>query len=135
MRKILSILILMSLLVLPVVASAQVADSCRLRHNLAEPWNNNRCTLGANVNETSTKAWGMCCMLDAVYTATDWVFAALVVVVGLLVAWGGVNIATAGGAPEKVSTGRNYILYALIGLAVALLAKALPSLVEALLGV
>jgi len=133
MRKILSTLVLISLLVVPVVASAQVADSCRLRHDLTDL--DAACTSGRTVNETITKAWGMCCMLDAVYTATDWVFSGLMIITGLFVGLGGFTIATAGGDPSKVSTGRNYILYALAGLAVALLAKALPSIVEALLGV
>jgi len=38
------------------------------------------------------------------------------------------------GSPEKVSSGRQYIMYAAIGLIVGLLAKAIPSLVRMIAG-
>jgi len=38
------------------------------------------------------------------------------------------------GVPEKVTSGRNYILYAAIGLVVGLLSKALPALVKLISG-
>ena len=41
---------------------------------------------------------------------------------------------TAGGSPEKVTTARNVLMYALIGLAVAVLAKGLIALVAKLAG-
>jgi hypothetical protein len=47
---------------------------------------------------------------------------------------GALNIITAGGSPEKVTTGRNYIMYAVIGLIVALLAWELPNIVKAVAG-
>jgi len=46
---------------------------------------------------------------------------------------GAFNIITAGGAPDKVTAGRNYILYALIGMVVAFFAKAIPAIVAALI--
>jgi len=137
MKKILSALISLitvAVLVVPMVAAAQPATQCNLKHDLSAI--DAACKLANNpIDESDTKAWGMCCMLDAVYTVTDWIFVVLIIIVALLIAWGGFLIATAAGAPEKVASGRNYILYALIGLAVALLAKALPSIVKALLGV
>jgi len=134
MKKILSALISASVLagtLVPMIALAQ-ATQCTLRYSMTDLDTN--CYAGRTVSETITKLWGMCCILDALYTATNWIFIALAIVVMLLIAWGGFTIATAAGAPEKVASGRNYILYALIGLAVALLAKALPSVVRALLG-
>lgn len=133
MNKIFSVLVLSAVILAPQMALAQVASQCTLRHAVTDL--DAACTQGRTVNESVTKAWGMCCILDAVYTVTDWLFVALMVVVGLLIAWGGFTIATAGGAPDKVASGRSFILYALIGLAVALLARALPSVVKALLGV
>ena len=82
-----------------------------------------------------TNSWGMLGLLNGISVATGWIFTVLIGIVSLFIAWGAFNIVTAGGAPEKVSSGRNYIVYALIGLAVAFLAKALPSIVSALLGV
>ncbi len=82
-----------------------------------------------------TNSWGMVCLLNGIEVATNWTFIFLMVLVALFILWGAFNIVTAGGSPEKVGTGRSYIIYALVGLAVALLAKALPSIVQALLGV
>ena len=136
MKKILPALVLMAFLAVlmaPTVALAQPKTECTLKHAVTDI--DAACTKGATVNETVTKAWGACCTIDAVYTATDWVFVVLIAVVAILIIWGAFNIVTAGGSPEKVGTGRSYIIYALVGLAVALLAKALPSIVQALLGV
>jgi hypothetical protein len=143
MKKTLSALALISLLavlLVPMVASAQPKTQCTLKHDVTGI--DTSCTKGTTVCDptegtctTKVAAWGACCTLDAVYTATDWFFTILIVVVGLLIIWGAFDIVTAAGSTEKVSAGRNKILYALIGLAVALLAKAIPSVVKALLGV
>ena len=137
MKKILPVLFLLSFLgmmAMPMVASAaQLRDSCILKHDITDI--DSSCTSGSTVDASVTSAWGMCCMLDALYTITDWVFVILIAIVVLFIVWGAFTLVTAAGAPDKVSSGRNYIIYALIGLAVALLARALPSIVEALLGV
>jgi hypothetical protein len=73
-------------------------------------------------------------MLDAVYTIVDWIFIGLVALVALFTILGAFDILTAAGDPEKVSKGRGKIMYAMIGLAVALLSRAVPSLVKALIG-
>lgn len=140
MKKALSILVLVSVIA-PMAALAQPKTSCTLRHtidgfdSLADVGVGNQvCIVNQNVSQSNAPGyWGICCILDAVHTVTDWIFYALVVIVALLVIWGGFSIATAGGAPEKVSAGRSYILYAMIGLAVALLSKAIPALVGALI--
>ena len=132
MKKVLSVIILAGMIA-PMVALAQPKTSCELAHDITGI--DAACTSAATVDETATKAWGMCCILDAVYTVIDWIFFVMIAVVGFLVIWGGFTIATAGGAPEKLGQGRSYILFAMVGLAIALLSKAVPSLVEALIGV
>jgi len=135
MKKILLALVLISFLAVllaPVALANGPVEECKLKHDLTAI--DAVCIKGATVNETVTKAWGMCCMLDAVYTATDWIFVVLMAFVAIMIIWGGVTLVTAGGAPDKVTSGRNYIVYALIGFAIALLAKALPAIVRALLG-
>ncbi len=82
----------------------------------------------------TAKTCGMCCTLQAVYKVSDWIFIVLVVIVAILILWGAFQIVTAAGAPEKVTTGRNFILYALIGLVVAFFARALPAIVKGLIG-
>ena len=142
MRKTLAVISVLVAIAAPVAALAQgPIDECALGHDLTDF--NAACTQNATVCDVAgscpvanqTSAWGMCCIMDAVLTVTDWIFFILVAVVALLVIWGGFTIATAGGAPDKVNTGRNFIMYAMLGFAVALLARAIPSVVKALLGV
>ena len=69
-----------------------------------------------------------CCIIDGIYTVTNMVFLFLIAVVIILVLIGAYNIITAGGNPDKVKTGRDFILWAAAGLIVALFAKAIPAL-------
>jgi hypothetical protein len=145
MKKILSVLISASIVagaVAPMAALAQPAESCTLKHDgltdIDPVCVNGRevCDVGGPCpSNGETTSWGMCCILDAVYTVTDWIFIGLVAIVSVLTIWGGVTISTAGGSEEKITKGRNYILFAMVGLAVALLSKAVPSVVKALIGV
>jgi len=105
--------------------------SCTIQHNLEDI--DPACSETAVVGAANTNAWGICCILDAVYTVTDWIFVALMILVGLLVIWGGLDIATAGGNEEKVNSGRDRIKYAMVGLAVALLSRAIPAVVKQLI--
>jgi cytochrome bd-type quinol oxidase subunit 2 len=47
------------------------------------------------------------------------------IVAGIFIMLGGYSIITAGGSAEKVETGRRWILYAIVGLVVILIAEAL----------
>ena len=51
----------------------------------------------------------------------------------ILVVIGAYKIMTAGGSPDNVHTGRNYIMWAMVGLGVALLARSIPAIVQAVL--
>ena len=137
MKKILSGLILLSLLFVLVtpmmVSAAGPVESCTLKHDVKDV--DAACVKGATVKESVTKAWGLCCTLDGVYTATDWVFAGIMALVIIFILIGGFYILTAAGAPERVASGRQFIVWACIGLAVALGAKAIPAIVKALLGI
>ncbi|GAH21146.1 unnamed protein product, partial [marine sediment metagenome] len=75
----------------------------------------------------------MCCVLDTIYTVTDWIFAGVVALVVIFVLIGAFNLLTAAGSPEKVKSGRDFIIYASIGMIVAILAKAIPAIVKAIL--
>jgi hypothetical protein len=86
------------------------------------------------VFDDATKTCGSCCLLDTIYTVTDWIFYIVVAIAVIFIILGAMNIITAGGSPEKVQTGRNYILYAVIGLIIGLAAKMIPSLAKAIVG-
>ena len=160
MKKILPILVLGSFLVvlaLPLIASAQEigpTECCKLRRAITDV--DSACTAGKIVGPSAlpvctattttsccgvgavtaiTDNWGMCCLINTLYNITDWIFVILVAIVILFVLIGAFSILTAGGSPDKVTTGRNYIMYAMIGLAVAIMAKAIPGVVKLIVGV
>lgn len=129
MKKIL-VASLLATSLLPVIALAQPADQCTMSHDVGITG----CPTSGVCNFTTNQICGICCVMNAIMTVTDWVFFVLIAVVALLVIWGGFTIATAGGAPDKVNQGRNFILFAMLGFAVALLARAIPAVVRAVLG-
>lgn len=55
-------------------------------------------------------------------------------IVAVMVIWGGFQILTAGGDPEKFSTGKKTILYAAVGFAVILLAQGVVFIIQDVLG-
>lgn len=127
---------------MPVAILAQPpvgVTGCTMRHDLSGsewvdagfkcPWDGKVC------NFTNTVlTCGVCCLLDTIYTVTDWLFIIVTSIAVLMIIVGAFYIITAGGAPDRVSTGKNYVLYAVIGLVVGLMFKAIPSIARAILG-
>ena len=147
MKKVLTSLILVSLLAIlavPLVASAQVPPEilkCKMRHDLTTDasWADRGFVCAAKGSDCTfsdtAKTCGVCCLMDTVYTVTDWIFVGVVTIVIIFILWGAFNLLTAAGSPEKIKLGREQIIYASIGMLVALLAKAIPYIVRSVLGV
>ncbi len=91
------------------------------------------CGTGIYCSDSAAK-WGMFCIMNTMYSITDWIFVILVALAGLFVIIGAMTLLMSAGSPEKVTSGRQYIMYAAIGLIVGLLAKAIPSLVRMIAG-
>ncbi|MDD3292763.1 MAG: hypothetical protein PHT67_01575 [Candidatus Pacebacteria bacterium] len=93
-------------------------------------------------NDDGTFTWddsvkydcGLCCLLNSVYTVTDWIFLFLMALSALMIIIGAFNYVTSAGNPEKTKTGRDFIMYAAIGIAIALFAKAIPAIVKMMIG-
>ena len=83
---------------------------------------------------TANDKWGLYCIINTIQTVVDWVFTFLVVLTILFVILGAYEIITSAGSPEKITSGRNHILYAAIGLIVAFIARAVPTLVKSIMG-
>ena len=146
MKKFLPTLVLLSalaVLIAPLAISAQVEPAevtkCTLTRDFSG-WTKVKCpALGAGgkidclftdaVNDCPT-----CCLLNTIYTVTDWIFVILVGVASIFVIIGAMNLLMSAGDPSKVSSGRNYIMYAAIGLIVGFLAKAIPAIVKLAVG-
>ena len=76
-----------------------------------------------------------CCLFASIINITRWIFMLLMVIVVLLIIFGAFSITTSSGDAEKVKKGRDSIIYALVGLAAALLAYALPWLMRSMIGI
>jgi len=87
------------------------------------------CDFGGN-----TGSCGLCCVLNTVYTFTDWAFFILLAIAVFYIILAGIKFVTSGDNPEEVAKARSMILYAAVGIGVALLARAVPSLVRFVLG-
>ena len=78
---------------------------------------------------------GACCLLSAVFNLTDWIFIGLMTVSALMIIYGAYNFVMAGADPAKATTGKNLLMYAAIGIAVAFFSRALPTVVKLVMGV
>ena len=93
------------------------------------------CSLTGRNTDYVTKKWTLICLLGSVILVTDWIFIFLMIFVSLMVIIGAYTIVSAAGLPDRVTKGKNYILYAVIGMVVGLLSKGIPDLIEVLLGI
>jgi len=82
---------------------------------------------------TEERPCGLCCLIGGIYFIADWVFAILMLMVMIFILWGAFEILTSAGSEEKFGSGRQRIMFAAIGFAVALLAKAVPGIIQWLL--
>lgn len=129
MKKILSALTI-AVLLIPMVALGQTIESCALTRDLSDITGRTNCRRGAEIRYDGPDA--ICCLFNTVYKVVDWVFTFLLAIAVLFGLLGSYKILTSAGSPEAVEEGKNKITYAVAGLIVALLAKALPSFVKLL---
>jgi len=144
MKKFLSALVLLSflaVLAVPMVVSAQVPEKCTIVRDTGItdcPSHGdvayNKCYQnGTEITCPTGVSGAICCVAHSVATVTDWIFVILLSIAVILVLIGAINILTAAGDPLKLGKGRDYILWAAIGLVVAFFAKAIPAIVRAIL--
>lgn len=105
MKKILTLLILISFLSLPVVGLAQPE------------------TVPRNVDP-----------LKVMNRLVDWLFSILLIFAAIMIVVAGFYFVTASGDPEAVAKARHFVMYALIGVLVAFLARGMIWLVGRIVG-
>lgn len=71
----------------------------------------------------------LACMVDKIETAEDWFFVVFMVVAGILVMYGAFVFLTAAGSPEKLTLGRNILIWAAVGLIVAFISKGIVKII------
>lgn len=72
--------------------------------------------------------------LDLLLTITNWFFSILMAVAVILIIVAAWTFLTAGGNPDSVTKARQMLIYALVGVAVAVLARGIPLVVQWILG-
>ena len=125
----------------------QPNECCVVRHNLkplagdtngpskgdiAGPDFSSFCDIGT-VNYTSA-SWAAYCSIDAIYTITDWAFWIVMILAVLIFVIAGGMFVTAAGDPEKAARGKKIIIYGVVGVIIALLAKLIPAVARFFLG-
>ena len=73
-------------------------------------------------------------LMTALNSLTDWLFTILLIVAVIFLMIAAFTFITASGDPEKVGKARNFVLWALIGVAVGVAAKALVTFVQMIMG-
>ena len=140
MKKLLPALVIISFLVVliaPAAALAAELGQCTIKKVVTSETGGLQCPTTAPATcsyDSTTYTCGMCCLLSTIYNITDWVFVILIAAVSIMVILGAFSFLTSAGSPEGTKKGRDYILYAAIGLAVAFLARAVPAVVKMIVG-
>jgi hypothetical protein len=150
MAKRLALITLLISFVLPMIAFAQIS-SCVLGRNISyggirytkditvydpdiAPATVSTCTAPIATTSCYHEDWGSVCLMNSIYNVTDWISYILIAIAAIMIIVGALTLATAAGAPEKVTAGKNYILFAIIGLVVALLSRAIPAIARRFVG-
>ena len=73
-------------------------------------------------------------LIDMFDTVANWAFAILMALAAVFLIIGGIQFVTAQGSQEKVTSARNLLIWALVGVAVGVAAKGLVAVVRSILG-
>lgn len=139
-KKILSLLLLSFFLFGGLAASAQETNllpgeepaGCTIRAKFTigdEEFNQ-----GDQISSTR-EDWGIICTIATVQYITNWIFYLLIIAVMVMILYGAFIFLTSSGNPEKTSKATKTITFAVIGMVVALLARAVPSAVRYITGI
>ena len=135
MKRIFGALVLISFLGVLVAPQAlaidEPVDGCTIKDSIKDRIEDNsalECKKDCDFDEAKYDC-AMCCVLNTIYGVTDLIFVILVALSGIMILIGAFNLLFAAGESEKINKGRNYIIYAAVGLAVGFLARAIPALV------
>lgn len=147
MKKILAIFSILALgltaIAAPLTAGADPldpgvpAEGCTIRANFnigADAFKPGD-VISADPSDTDyQEGWSVICMLDTVYYVTNWIFYIILIVVMVMILYAAFLFLTSSGSPEKASKATKVITYAIIGMVIGLLARAIPAAVRYIVG-
>lgn len=98
----------------------------------------NECAFGADEKVSNSPCWtkdfGIVFVLSFVNNITNWAFIILMSVTVLMFIYAGFLYLTSQGDPTRAGKGKQVLTFAIIGLAIALLAKIIPGVVKFIMG-
>lgn len=92
-------------------------------------WVADTATLGVKSKVKAREYATFACMIDKIETAEDWFFIIFIITAGVLILYGAFLFLTAAGAPEKLTSARNVMIWAAIGVAIAFISKGIVKII------
>ena len=80
------------------------------------------------------EGWGLVCLLNTVYNVTNWIFYLMMVAVVIVFVIAGAKYMMSSGDAEKTKGAKGMMIYGIVGLVIALIAKLVPSVVKLVVG-
>ena len=140
MKKIISVLLLLgffvSFSVLPIIGvTNNIALAACADYDNETDCEEKGCTWDTSGEEDECIGIEEVDVMGALDRITNWLFAILIAIAAMFLIIAGIQYISAQGDPEKIKAAHQKVLYSLIGVIVALLAKGLVTLMERIIGV
>lgn len=90
------------------------------------------CSIGAVALETPN--WAAYCALDTVLTVSDWIFWLAFVIGAVIIVVGAIMFMTATGSPERSAKAKSVLVFGILGIVIAIIAKFIPGIAEFFMG-
>ena len=74
--------------------------------------------------------WGMFCLVNVIYIVTNWIFYLMMIGVVIVFVIAGAMYMMSSGDPEKTKSAKGLMIFGVVGLVIALVAKLVPSVVK-----
>ena len=74
--------------------------------------------------------WGMFCLVNVIYIVTNWIFYLMMIAVVIVFVIAGAKYMMSSGDPEKTKSAKGLMIFGVVGLIIALVAKLVPSVVK-----
>lgn len=127
-KRFLLVLVSATLLVnlfLPLIANTQESPTkCKMREEVK--LGDTTCSKDEEILMDSDKA--ACCFISTLHSVRDWLFYILLIVASIFIIVAAYYFVTAAGKPEQITQARNFVIYALIGVVVAFMARGMVEL-------
>lgn len=129
-KKLFATVFLLGFMALPILAAN---ESCKLSTSVykmmeEEGYNCTDPAVGV-CNFITNSDCGTCCLINTIYNVTDWAFLIIMAIAVGMIIWGAFTYLTSAGDVNATAAANKRILFAAIGIVVALLAKAAPGIV------